>query len=120
MEYKDFLNQIIDGGIAGAKRDYKRPDQKLLLDGSIVGFEACRDKNPIELADLLETAQRKSHEAKLNQAEDYWYHRGFVLEVEWVCNVVSAMQMNSGPPTIIPPTARGVMRAAEIVGVKEK
>ena len=37
----------------------------------------------------------------------YWYARCFALEVEWVCNVVSAMLMNEGRPTIVTPTARG-------------
>ena len=117
MNYQKFLKKIIEDGIKGAKKDYKSPDQKLILKGSIAGFEACCGKNPIELRKLLDNAGVRSQQAMLKQARDYWYHRGFVSEVEWVCNVVSAMLMNQGNPTIIIPTARGVMRASEIVGV---
>jgi len=38
--------------------------------------------------------------------------------MNWVCNVVSALLMNQGLSTIIQPTARGVLKAAEIVGVR--
>lgn len=118
MDYNQFLKKIIDDGIKAAKKDYKRKDQKLIKEGSVAGFEACRDKNPLELKELLETAQKKSRKKMLNQAKDYWYHRGFSSEIEWVCNVVSAMLMNVKQPVIITPTARGVIRAADIVGVK--
>ena len=117
MEYNKFLKKIIDGGIEGVKKDYKRKDQKLIREGSVAGFETCRDKNPIELKTLLNEAQEKSNKAMINQSKDYWYHRGFTLEIEWVCNVVSAMLYNNKQPTIIIPTARGMMRAAEIIGV---
>lgn len=54
------------------------------------------------------------------ELDEYWEARGFALEVEWVCNVVSAILMNEGKPTIIPPTARGTIRASEIVGIAPK
>lgn len=124
MDYQKFLSEVIKGGIKGAKRDYRRVGQKVILKGSIAGFEACRNKNPIELAKLLEESGKKSQglfRTKFNpttkELNKYWEARGFTLEVEWVCNVVSAMLMNEKKPTIIPPTARGMIRASEIVGV---
>lgn len=115
MNWDDFVNQIVERGIQAVKRDYTRPDQKSLLDGSIAGFEACRDKSAVELAKILSDL-RGPH--GVNQS-DIWYSRGFNNEVEWVCNVVSAALFNQGLPVIIQPTARGMQTAAGILGVKE-
>ena len=52
--------------------------------------------------------------------DNYWWFRCFQLEVEWVCNVVSAMLMNEGHHTPLLswlPTANGAMKAASIVGI---
>ena len=119
MSYKKFLEQVINDGIKAVKHDYIRADQKLIKKGSIEGFESCRNKNPLELSNVLKIAQSKSHKAMLNQVKNYWYYRGFTLEVEWVCSVVSAILMNAGQPVIITPSARGVIKAAEIIGIKE-
>ena len=118
MNYEQFLEQVINDGIEGAKRDYKRENQKLLREGSISGFESCRGKSIVELSKLLEESQKESHKKSMERAENYWYYLGFALEVEWVCNVVSAMLMNQGQPTIINPTARGMIRVANIIGIK--
>lgn len=120
MDYKTFLSKVIEDGIAGVKRDYKRKSQKLIREGSIAGFEACREKNPVQLNELLEHSEKVSQEAMVGELKDYWYYRGFLLEVKWVCNVVSAMLMNQKLPTIIPPTARGVIQAGNIIGVTGK
>lgn len=125
MEFDKFLTKVIDMGIVAVKRDYIRPDQKAILKGSIAGFEACRGKNTLELGVLLEEANSKSHDWMLKSDHKskkdiakHWELRGFALEVEWVCNVVSASLYNQGLPTIINPTARGMMQAAKILGVK--
>jgi hypothetical protein len=128
MNYREFLQKVIDDGVDAAKWDYRGPDQARKLAGSIAGFEACRRKVPIELAELYAEAQKKRYEASLGLLskkvtnDDYWAARCYELEVEWVCNVVSAMQKNEGQQqAILRPTARAVMKAAEILGVgKEK
>ncbi len=139
MTYEEFLNRVIDDGIEAAKRDYavgnygrsrktRQPDptQKGLLNGSVAGFEACRKKTPAELGELLAERHRITAEAMRHHhagellIEEYWYARGFELEVEWTCNCVSAVLMNEGLPTIVPPTYRGYMQAAKIVGVKKE
>ena len=127
MEFNKFLTAIIDKGIQACKRDYKRTDQKSILKGSIAGFEACRGKNTLELPQLLDEARKSSndwtmqsdHKSK-KDIDKHWYLRGFVLEVEWVCNVASCALYNQGLPTIIPPTARGMITASKILGVKDK
>jgi hypothetical protein len=127
MTYEEFLTKAIDKGIDAAKRDYAKPEDKARLDGSIAGFEACRGKNPIELRDLMwdartktQTAFHRVHEKEITD-EEYWKIRCFEAEVEWTCNVVSAILANSGGPALDPlmPTARAVICASEIVGVKE-
>lgn len=124
MNYDEFLTRIIDDGIEAARKDYKRPEQRAKLSGALEGFETCRDKNPEELSVLLKAAQRKTRIARsrVNEGEigvdDYWRIRCCEAEIEWVCNVVSAMLVNQGTPPIITPTARGALKAAEILGVK--
>ncbi len=45
--------------------------------------------------------------------------RGFAMEVAWICHIVSARLSPQGLPTIIPPTARGMITASKILGVKQ-
>lgn len=117
----DLLERVIDDGIDAARRDYGKPDDLLKLAGSLAGFHACRGRTPAQLAVLLSEA-RADTQAAYRAGPDpaatrYWYWRCRELEVEWVCNVVSAVLMNEGLPTIVPPTARGVLKAADVVGV---
>ena len=127
VTYDGFLERVINDGIAAAKADYKKPRDKPRLEGSIEGFEACRGKTPLELQKLLwdsrlktQTAFHRVHEKEISDNE-YWRIRSIEAEVEWTCNVVSAMLMNEkiAPLDPLMPTARGVMKCAEIVGVKE-
>jgi len=117
MEYNTLLTRIIDEGIEAAKKSYaNRPDK---LKGSVDGFESCRGKSPAELASALAAAGAATNAARICRADNYWEVRCFELEVEWMCNVVSAALLNQGLPTIVQPTARGMMKAASIIGVKE-
>lgn len=119
MDWNSFTNKIIDDGIAAARESYARPEQASKLAGAIAGFEACRGRTPAELAEILEEANKDCDLAREGQAaRPYWYYRCFANEVEWVCNCVSAALANEGLPTIVPPTARGVLKAAEVLGVK--
>lgn len=118
--YVTFLDRIIDDGFGAAKHSYDNDDVKLR--GAVAGFEACRGLSPVLLGRLLE----KAHQSFLDLRPfgdnpdlepEYWWRRCFELEVEWVCNVMSAWLMHQGLPTIVPPTARGALKAAEVVGV---
>lgn len=115
MNYTEFLTRIINDGIEAAKNDYVGKEDK--LKGSIAGFEACRGKNPDELKELLSKAAKDTFHAHMKHIPNYWEIRCFEAEVEWVCNCVSAMLMNEKLPTIIPPTARAVIKVAEVIGV---
>jgi len=126
LSFGGLRERVIDEGIEAVRRDYTRADQKEKLEGSVAGFEGCRGLDQNELADLLTTARGWANKRALRAYDDaeagrsYWWHRCFELEVEWVCNVLSAALMNSGLPTIVPPTARGAMKAAQILGVADR
>lgn len=119
MTMQQFLDRVIDDGIAAAKADYTREDQAEKLRGSIDGFELCRGLNPLQLRDVFTAANQDADRRMLERAPDYWYWRCRALEVEWVCNVVSAALQNQGVEAICGhlPTVRGVMKAADILGV---
>lgn len=120
MNWDSFINKIVDVGIEAAKRDYKHKSQQFVLDGSVAGFKACRNKSVSELPKILQEAQDAMNEAIQDSGVDVvWYARGFLNEVGWVCNVVSAALYNQKLPVIIQPTARGMQAAANILGVSE-
>lgn len=113
--YTDFLKRIIDDGVAAVHIDYKNSAEK--RDGAVAGFEACRGKDPSELAVLLGEANLERQRAFHEQRSNYWYYVCYHAEIEWTCNVVSSALWNQGLPLIITPTTRGYMKAAEILGV---
>ena len=117
MNYEQALNQVIDDGIEAARADYTKEEDKLRLQGSIAGFKACKMLMPDELRKLLTSSRENTYK----HLEDgmHWYYTCYYLEVEWVCNVISAILMTNNYPTIINPTARGVMKAADRIGVAE-
>lgn len=118
MAYDNFLNQVIDEGIAAASESYK--DDLERLKGAKAGFEMCRKKTPKQLFNHLMNARTALNEAfQANDFDDYWEIRTYELEIEWVCNVVSAALVNEGLQPIIPVTARAVMKAASILGVNK-
>lgn len=70
-----------------------------------------------ELRQQLDLARKLADAALAADRSNYWYYRCFHVEVEWVCNVVSAALQNQREETIVPPTARGYLKASEILGV---
>ena len=117
MQHGEFLARIIDDGIEAAQRDYADSPDKLT--GAVAGFEACRGMSPLELISVLSFAALETQQAFKDKSEDYWRIRCFELEVEWVCNCVSAALVNSdvGPLRQDFPTNRGMQKAASILGV---
>jgi hypothetical protein len=67
----------------------------------------------------MREADARTRQKMAEQASDYWYWRCYQLEVEWVANVLSAILNAQGLPIIATVTARGMMKAAEIIGVKD-
>ena len=119
MNYNEFLTRVIEEGIESAKADYTEEKDKDRLEGSIAGFNACRDKAPNQLAEVWRKAMTDVNNAYGDNEKKYWYLNSFQLEVEWVCNVVSAMLVNEGFKPILAwlPTANGVGKAIFILGV---
>lgn len=120
MDFAQFIEQVINDGIEAARADYKEQRQKQKLDGSILGFERCRGKNPEELMILLREAEEETRKAYIKQSKDYWFIRCQEAEIEWACNCVSAALVNNGFDPIITPTVRGAMKVADIVGVRSQ
>jgi hypothetical protein len=118
ITYGDFIQRIVDDGIAAVRKDYANREP-YWIEGSVAGFEACRGRTASELAALLIRAKRVGQLAYRVRTDvaRYWRVRSFESEVEWVCNVVSAGFRAQGRPEIVTPTARGTMKAAEILGV---
>lgn len=124
MDMHSFIMRVVQDGIEGAKNDPGINKYPKRLAGSIAGFEACLGKNMAELAQLLEEANRKcllsegGHVGNEEATESYWERRYYAIQIEWVCNCVSAALMSQNGPFIVNPTARGVMNAARILGVQ--
>ncbi len=117
MTLQAFLDRVIDDGIKACRESYKDDPPK--RDGAVAGFNSCRGKTVLELRKHLELARGSTHNAHRLESINYWVVRCFELEVEWVCNVVSAALQNEGLDVIVIPTARGYMKAAEILGVRD-
>lgn len=115
MEYADFVNRIVNDGIRAASESYKKSPEK--KKGAVEGFEACRGKSPKELRELLSRSMQEAKDAYWGQDSDlYWEKTCFAAEVEWTCNCVSVFLMTGSEPPIVAPTARGAMKAAEVLG----
>jgi len=122
MNYDEFLNTIIDNGIAGAKTDYTEEQQREHLEGSIAGFEACRNKFPHELIEVYHESNEYANKAFFERdADKYWWFRCYQLEVEWVLNCISASMVNEGGAPLLPhlPTCNAMMAVSRILGVQK-
>lgn len=125
MEYQALLTRIIEDGIAEVREAYADPADHHKRDGAIEGFEACRGKTPAELVALHHAIEREAETARRvappsdDTARAFWRLRYKALQIEWVCNVVSAGNVLGGGDALLShqPTARGVRKYAEIVGV---
>jgi len=119
MKYEDFLTRIIEEGIESAKEDYAgtTPAKTIKREGAVQGFLTCKDCTPEQLVELYQAAGEKVNNAYREQAKDYWHWRCYQAEIEWVCNVVSAMLANEGSKPLLPhlPTGNGVRKASSIL-----
>jgi hypothetical protein len=131
MTYEQLLDRIISDGIAEVRDAYAEPKNHHKRDGAIEGFEACRGKTPPDLVTLWIAAEQEGHrlirsqhneDAQETDIKIYWRQRYKTLQIEWVCNVVSVGLTQAGLSPLLGhlPTARGAMKYAEIVGVREE
>lgn len=115
MLYIDFLNRVIDDGIAEAEKCYAHDANKRA--GALAGFEACRNQTPDLLLSVYNETLEYTQQSFRNRDKDsYWWFRYYQVEVEWVINVVSAMLNLAGGPPLLNhlPTING-MRKAEMI-----
>lgn len=125
MNRNDLLNAICDDAITEIPLAYPRPDQNNKREGAIAAFEDCRGKSDEEIQALLVQAQVHIHARtqskplhdRQTDIINYWYWRMYELQVEWVLNVLSAARAANGLVPLTAYTARGVLKAADILGV---
>ena len=117
MYLAEALNFIIDDGIESVRESFKDPKDSLKLRGSIRGFGDCRGLGLSDLSDFLKAAPQTTYLHR--QHVDYVFWRYRELQIEWVCNVLSAILMANGRPTLRHPTLRGMLKAVEIIGISE-
>jgi hypothetical protein len=123
--YQELLARVIDDGIKEVKAIYTSEDQRPKLEGAIDGFTACQGKPPLEIGKLYEEATKARYAIEDEDLPDKdWSARQAraryrELQIEWVCNVISAGLCNMGADPLFAhmPTSRGVLKYAEIVGV---
>jgi hypothetical protein len=115
MKLNQLINRLADDGIKSVVEAYPNREDKRL--GSIDGFNACRGKTIEELRDLLAEAKKKSKQHR--SLAEYWRHRYFEIQVEFVCNCVSVVLLHEGKQNqiIVEPTLRGTVRIREILGI---
>ena len=87
MTHREFVARAILQGTAAVRQRYPLGYK---LSGSIAGYNACAERDPYELRDLLLASQTASKDALDRRAEDYWWYRCYEASVEWICNCVSA------------------------------
>ena len=119
MILADALNAIIDDGIEAARYDYREARNQQKMEGAIRGFEECRNRSPSQLVSLLCDASDRAEKARQERAADYWYWRCRHAEIEWVANVLSCILQAQGLDPLYTMTARGMMKAADIIGASD-
>jgi len=74
-------------------------------------------KTPNELGRLCFSANDRTKKAYSDQTDDYWYWRCRSAEIEWVCNVVSAILFRLGYKPLLPdqPTVRAMEKLANVI-----
>lgn len=118
MKLGVFLDQIINDGIKAATADYTDPKDKNRLEGSIAGFEACRNKSTSELLEVW----NETHDYMKYMHDDperYHWLVCYRAEVEWVCNVVSGILYIQDIEPLLSwlPTVNGVSKAMSILNL---
>ena len=131
MPYAQLLDRIITDGIVEVREAYADPKDHHKRDGAIQGFEACRGKSPADLVALWSAAEKIAAQIARERRENspmdgdvaaYWRQRYKAMQIEFVCNVISVGLVNNGQPPLLGhlPTARGAMKYAAVVGMREE
>ena len=115
--YRQFLEEIIHDGMIAARSDYDPDKEASELEGALQGFEACKGKTPEEIYELYLEAEKQGRDAYITILRgEHSRIRCKALEIGWVLNVVSALRHLFFEPPLIIFTARGMMKAAKVMG----
>lgn len=117
MPFNDFLNAVLDDGIEEVKVAYAGPGREERRLGAIAGFELFRGQPREALKGIYEEARKDAEVALANRQADYWFWRLRHAQAEWVLNVVNAADHAHRNPVDFPPTARGLAKAVDVLGV---
>lgn len=114
MNFKGLINAICDDGDTSVRLTCSGDK----LEGALQGFlESRMTLDPDDLQALVESSTRDVEQARHRRDPKYWYWRYRALQIEWCANVVSAALYSNGLPVIVPPTYRGFLKAADILGI---
>ena len=125
MTIDTYKERLITDGLTSVKKNEKRQER---IKGGVAGFELCRKLN--SMADFEEELERRRKEElrlmneyygmkceRKEVLDEYWEYRYATVQIEYVFERMlvmwSQMGLYSGPLS-----ARAVLRAADIVGVK--
>lgn len=83
--YWKCLDDYITAGMIGAIADYTNPDEKHMLDGSLAGFNACRNKTFEELYEVASEVASYMMDAYYRDNKDvYQFYLCYHAEVNFV------------------------------------
>ena len=117
MPEAELVETAIEDAIEEVRLRFSKPAQKLRLDGAMEGFGACRGLGAEGLKALERDAAASTLSAMNHDKDRYWYWRERQLSIEWIRNVLGAARLNAGLPPLADVTARGMAKAAAILGV---
>lgn len=114
LEYREFMEQVIEISTEAARRDYTKPEQRMMLLGSLQGFKKClRIDGPKELWDLMNLTYQMSRKHQ-GRHKSHWFFRCQVAEIEWVANVMSVVLIEGNHRPILSPTLQGYNMARRV------
>lgn len=128
MTYEQLIDRIITDGIQEVQTIYAAPEDHPKRDGALAGFEACRGKTAPELVTLWADTERETRQIRAAYQEgkhtiqDYWRSCYKMLQIEFICNVVSVGLTNNGHAPLLAhqPTMQGALKYAAIVGTSAR
>jgi hypothetical protein len=112
MRLSHFRDRIIDDAAASAFTVYAGDIQK--RDGFLAGLEACRDKSPGELAEMLVAANTAMDAAQRGNHPRQGEAIAFRAAVLWVCECVSCAMADLGREPLLTPGQKAHVKAAQI------
>lgn len=112
--YFDFLDKVIADCETSANTHYSSSPSE--LESALNALKTCKAKTPGELKDIYESAVSASREARFEKSSKYTEIRCHEIEVEFICDAVSAILVNSGEEPILgKPTKKGFAKAHSVV-----